>query len=267
MINFTNMVKIKGSAIFLAIYLISLLLPIVLADTYADLEINIDGSGKSTIRGASNIALGQIPANETINGFTDELTAKKQSIWTFSLITNKSINISLIKVHLPIGATVSAIKSSQSTLIANDDAILLTFIGRNEPINITIQYSLDLTQVSNISKSQQKYGWYAIIAAIFIVTIGVITLARKYLESKKKLPSLKKIALIKPTLNETQVKIIDTLIECGGVATQNKIHHITQIPKASLSRNVDLLVQKQLLVKQSGGYTNQISFHESYYKD
>jgi len=280
--------------LFFAIILIFILcvapLCLAIADTYSDLEITIANDGRSTVTGSSNVPIADIPANETINGFTDSLTAKRQNVWTFNLTTTQNVNVSFIKIHLPQNVVINQINSLQTSNIEYDDSITITFVGKGQPLSIGIQYSFtnssgsnsDSTTGSSSSKTA-SYGWYALTAAAILALIGAGTFfyktkfgrgkSNKSSDSKQQsfggvrtgniVLDDAKLSAIRPTLNETQIKIIDALISSGGVATQNKIHHATQIPKASLSRNVDLLVQKQVLQKLSGGYTNQLSFADN----
>ena len=263
--------------------------------TYADLEVTIASDGRSSVSGSSNVQIADIPANDTISGFTDQLTTKRGTGWTFNMTTTQSVNVSFIKVHLPQNVIINSISPDQSANIAYDDSITITFVGKNAPISIAIQYAFEnndssdgtgsaISPNSAAASKARSYALYAIGAAAVLTLIGIWT----YFSKQKKRIATKndddsaidkginmgemrtasinpiidesKMSTLRPTLNETQLKIIDALIASGGVATQNKIHHATSIPKASLSRNIDILVRKQILQKMSGGYTNQLSF-------
>ena len=245
------------------------------SQTYVDLQISIASDGRSSVSGSSNVPILDIPVNDSINGLTDALTTKSRTFWLFNLTTTQVVNDSLIKVLLPVDAVINAIHSQQTVYIESDtanNAIMITFIGQDDSLQIAIQYSFKnsqnspntVTMQSIFSNPNQSAAIYAIGAATFLTLIGIGTFMyrRQFSPSTRRSVGIdeRKLETLRPTLNETQLRIIDALIAAKGAATQNKIHHATGIPKASLSRNIDLLARKQILQKTSGGYTNQITF-------
>ena len=68
------------------------------------------------------------------------------------------------------------------------------------------------------------------------------------------------------TLNETQLKIVDALLDQDGECSQTKLRHLTGIPKASLSRNLELLSQKHVVSKFYNGTSNYIKVHVGLYE-
>ncbi|MGV8161886.1 MAG: helix-turn-helix transcriptional regulator [Candidatus Nanoarchaeia archaeon] len=67
-----------------------------------------------------------------------------------------------------------------------------------------------------------------------------------------------KVAVLKQTLNDNQVKVLELLIDAKGELTQKQLQHRSGLPKATLSRNIELLSKKNILIKQSRGLTNMI---------
>ncbi|MFW5852874.1 MAG: helix-turn-helix transcriptional regulator [Nanoarchaeota archaeon] len=71
---------------------------------------------------------------------------------------------------------------------------------------------------------------------------------------------------MKLTLNENQLKIIEALLQKEGEASQTQILYLTGVPKSSLSRNLEILAQKQVISKFYNGTSNYIKIHPSLYK-
>ncbi|MCK5283383.1 MAG: hypothetical protein KAK00_08305 [Nanoarchaeota archaeon] len=224
---------------------------------YIDEKITILENGDTNIQGTTNVDfLKDVhPINENIDGITSELTEKKGRYWLFSY-NSGNISASFIEVRLPKGAIINHIKSPLSVNLASkDDTITATFFGENKNSNIKIQYSL-----ANGSSNDIPIAFWTFIILIIIIAITLFILLGK----KKELNlDEKKLLAIKPTLNETQVKIIDALLEKKGQASQTAIQYMTNIPKASLSRNIELLAQKELIQKFYNGTSNYIKIHPS----
>ncbi len=224
---------------------------------YLDEEITLKDNGDSEIKGTTNVDfLTEIhPINDNIEGITPELTTKEGKYWLFLYDSKENLSASFIKISLPKGAVINHIKSQLSVNIATDnDVITATFFGDNEPVTIQIQYSLSNKEILDIS----LLHWL-----IFISLIAVVAIAVVYLSKNKVRIDTKKLYTIKSTLNETQIKIIDTLLEKKGQASQTAIQYMTGIPKASLSRNIELLAQKEIIQKFYNGTSNHIKLHPS----
>jgi uncharacterized membrane protein len=58
-----------------------------------------------------------------------------------------------------------------------------------------------------------------------------------------------KIKIIKKTLAESQEKIVDLLIDAKGELIQKQLQHRSGLPKATLSRNIDVLLKKGIIIK------------------
>ena len=240
--------------------LMVLILPIAYPISYyIDEKITISENGDAYIKGTTNVDLlaDVHPVNENIDGRTSELTSKKAKYWLFSYDSKSNLSASYIQVSLPKGAVINYIKSSLSiNLATNNDIITATFFGENKQAGITIQYSLSKT-------SSFLLGLIPGLIAVIVVVLAVSLI---FLLPKKKIKQKideNKLSAIKPTLNETQIKIIDALLEKKGEASQTAIMYMTNIPKSSLSRNVEILSQKELIQKFYNGTSNYIKLHPS----
>ena len=226
-----------------------LLLPVVSALTfYIDEEIALQPTGDALIKGTTNIDFltDLHPLDGKISGATSELTAKKGKYWLFTFAPQQNVTATLIKVSLPKGSVVNYIKSSLPVSIStSNDVITLSFSGEGK-VDIAVQYSVEPLQGNSV--------FWAWLFGMLSLVLG----ASLVLKNKKK---QSKLSLIRPTLNETQLKIIDALQEKGGEASQTTIQYMTSVPKASLSRNVEILAQKEILQKFFNGTTNHIKIH------
>ncbi|HLP79592.1 MAG TPA: MarR family transcriptional regulator [Acidobacteriota bacterium] len=230
----------------------------VFSQSYVDQQISLNGAGVAIITGDANVDIGPIPQGSDLHLQSTELTKKSSKYWTFSYASAQDVSVSLIKVQLPAGAVVNYVKSPSQTLIEADSVITLTFIGSQEPVNISIQYSI------NDAVPQSDLSVYFLTGFILIALGVALVILNK--RQKKSMQLKDSYQAIYDTLNDTQKQILDALKAHGGKATQNALFHQTQIPKASLSRNVDLLVEKQILIKITGGYTNTLAFHQQWHK-
>ncbi|MFP4423968.1 MAG: helix-turn-helix transcriptional regulator [Candidatus Woesearchaeota archaeon] len=86
-------------------------------------------------------------------------------------------------------------------------------------------------------------------------------------EEKEKDINHEKLDAIKITLNENQLKIIEALLQKDGEASQTQIQYLTGVPKSSLSRNLEILAQKQVISKFYNGTSNYLKIHPSLYKE
>ena len=241
--------------LLLCIVLLSLLPFTYSLDYYIDGEVTLSKNGDSRVKGTTNIdILEDIPViNEKIDGTTSGLTTKKGKYWLFSIDSKQNLSASFIKVNLPKGAIINYIKSPLSVNIAtNEDIITATFFGENKQLEINIQYSMKPKAVGEIA-------FIPFLILIIVIALGTILFI--FRSKKKSDIDTKKLSTIKSTLNETQIRIIDTLLEKKGQASQTSIQYMTSIPKASLSRNIELLAQKEIIQKFYNGTSNHIKIH------
>jgi len=240
-------------------FIILLLLPFVNSiEYYVDEQITIQDNGESLIEGQTNIdMLADLhPINEKIAGVTQELTSKKGKYWLFSYNSNINVTAVYIKINLPKGAVVNLIKSAMPVNIeTTNNIITLKFFGEGEPFNILLQYSLN-------KESNLTMLWVLFAGLLVLVGLAIY----KKIPKKAVKIAQDRLSELKPTLNESQVKIIDALLEKKGEASQTAIKYMTGLPKSSLSRNVELLAQKEIIQKFFNGTTNFLKIHPKYRK-
>lgn len=212
-----------------------LLLGIVRAEYYADVTINVADNGLTTINGLTNHPL---LLNETSELFTN----KKANYWTVNLTINDNFSYYLYKIILPSGAVINYLKTPSLFRLSDESGrIVITSSGINQTINLLVQYTIERETNEII---------IIIFLSIILVTILIVI---KFITKKKK------IFVDYESLTDRQ-KIILKIIEKKRTITQKELEKELDLPKSSLSRNIDSLARKGLIKKDAKGLTNLIRF-------
>ncbi|MBN2880817.1 hypothetical protein JXM83_02080 [Candidatus Woesearchaeota archaeon] len=209
-----------------------ILIPNVFA-YYADLQINVDDTGKTTIKGVTN--------NKAIlTQDNPEFTTKKGRFWTLNITTQDIYDPYNFKVSLPKNSVVNYMKVSSFTRIENSANLNIYGAGTGK-IVIILQYQIKSTN-SNI------------IMPIIIGTILLLAIITTVILKLKK----KKTKLNFNTLTPRQQEIVKILQKNKGQLTQSKLEKISKLPKSSLSRNIESLKRKNILEKTPNGMSNTL---------
>lgn len=240
---------------------------------YADLSVIVKDDGLVEIEGITN-------APEFFSGSYSEFTSKKGPYWLLNISSEKEFSDYIFEVTLPDGAEFNYFKASGRPRISYDDGIKIISSGTGE-LSIVVQYSIKEQKKQNL-----VFVW---VASLFVAVTGLFFLVklrkRSFLINKEKETSenigdktesakgmdlagssgspsksrdYEKIKIVKKTLAESQEKIVDLLLDAGGELTQKQLQHRSGLPKATLSRNIDVLSRKGIIAKQSRGMTNMI---------
>jgi uncharacterized membrane protein len=206
---------------------------------YADVQINVDSSGKVSISGQTNHPVLKLTDS-------DLFTTKNKEVWLLNISTYGLFSDFIYQVNLPSGASVNYIKSTGTFRIkSNSNSISIIGTGHNEPFEIAVQYTLGTVAF--------PYEYFAIPLPIAIAVYIIFVLLRKKKKRIEKIVSEVKIQ----GLTERQKQIVDLLIKNKSM-TQKQLQEATNLPKASLSRNIDALVRKGIVIKEEKGMTNAI---------
>lgn len=258
---------------FLMVFLAVLSLSVSAIEYYLDEEITLEKDGSAYVEGSTNLdILRKIKvSDEKVSGFTDELTSKSGSYWLFTYTYKEPISDYIIKLTLPVNVEINHINSKSKVLIGTyGQNQQLTFIAEDKPLDIKVQYTFN-----TINKDNKILGKLMAISLYIIVIIFIASIIFYFLKkrkkkakkrSKKELDS-EKLDTIKLTLNENQLKILEALIEKNGEASQTQLRYLTGVPKSSLSRNLELMSQKQVIAKFYSGTSNYIKIHPSLHKE
>ncbi len=208
---------------------------------YADVRFDITESGTVEISGISNHP--QLSPKTT-----PYLTSKKGLYWILTINVTEPLSELVYQIDLPPNSEINFIKSSTKIRIGSSEG--RTFVkgsGSNQSLNLMLEYSI------NAAPGKKGINWLWPAALIFaLVAIAGIFLA------KGLLPSKKNAGIHKELLTPRQRQIVEMLEKNGKPMTQKQIEEQMQIPKSSTSRNIETLVQKGIIKKESQGMTNVI---------
>ncbi len=238
---------------------------------YADILININQEGQTTISGTTN----HPQLNDIVS---DDLTSKKGNVWTFNLTTNNaSFSDIIYEIDLPQNAVINYIKSSSQIKIGEKSGYpYIKGIGTNETLSILVQYSFDGTQDNNTLSSIYIF----LVVLIFIVLISAITYLIR-IKKKNNVHSSHHSTHIsehhnanstidnskpwydKSKLLDRQKDIVEILEKNNGSLLQKKLEEQLKIPKSSLSRNIDSLVRQGIITKQEKGMSNVLTLNKT----
>ncbi len=274
---------IKKSFLYVVMLLL-MILPVFSIETYIDEEIEVFENGQAIVSGTTNLNIisDLVLEGEKILGYSEVLTEKKGKYWLFTYHYDKNISNYLIKLTMPEKAQINHIGSKSKILISTKDSQqVITFIGKSQPLNIKVQYTLGKTPALSFKWDYIIYG----ITILFIFIAAWLFILRKKnifsrktkkqtiqktsekTKTNKKILNKEKLETIKLTLNENQLKIMDALLDKKGEASQTELRYMTGIAKSSLSRNLELMTQKQIISKFYNGTSNYIKIHPSLYKN
>ena len=208
---------------------------------YADITFEVKDNGEVEILGNTNY--------DTFKGTTNSLTSKQGELW-FLNITSPVFDEYLYEVKLPKYSVINYIKANTQVRIEEKSgSITITATGSKKPIDIKVQYI--------VNKEERTASIIKLISAIvIIIIIGVVG----YL-IKKNIKHKPKKELKRELYTDRQLMILDYL-QKQGIVTQAKLEKDLKLPKSSLSRNIDTLVQKGVIFKEAKGMSNVIGFKE-----
>ncbi len=210
------------------------------AQFYGDVTFDVKDTGDVVISGQTNY--------EPFKGTTDVFTSKEGEFWLLNISTPVFEDY-IYHIQLPKYAVINYLKSnSQVRIEEKSGSIIITSTGRDKKIELGIQYT--------INKQAQNFANIEIIAIIMVAIVVGIAIKKKL--SAKKIPEK---VLHRELFTDRQLMILDYLKKHGSV-TQAELEKALKLPKSSLSRNVDTLVQKGIIFKETKGMSNIVGFKE-----
>lgn len=212
--------------------IIILILPIVHSqDYYADVKIDVTSDGFVTIKGETNHPLLKIEKSP-------EYTQKKGKYWLLNITIDDIFSDYIYELNLPDNAVINYIKTPSLSRIGYEDGISVIGTGKDKKFFIITQYYM------TFNKKNKSILLYVLI----ILLIGIIVYY--FYKKKKKKPYNPDI------LTERQKQIMKIIEKSKKPVTQAMIEKKTKLPKSSLSRNIESLVRKGILKKESKGMSN-----------
>lgn len=214
------------------VIILLLFLPAVFAQNYyADVTISVDSEGIVSINGLTN--------HPTLysNNYSDFIS-KKQDYFLLNVSLNDEFTQYVYTISLPPGAVINYLNTPKVMSITNkQDNIIITAVGSDESFKAAVQYSLN----DSFSKSYM----------ILIYLTPFIILYFLIFRNKNKNKNFVDYSL----LTDRQESIM-RIIEKKKRVTQKRLEKDLDIPKSSLSRNINSLINKGLIEKRKKGMTN-----------
>ncbi|MFH2028201.1 MAG: MarR family transcriptional regulator [Nanoarchaeota archaeon] len=234
----------KKRAIFLVLVMFLSIQLVHASDYYADIEIDVDEAGSVDISGTTN-------HDNLIVESSQDYTSKKQSYWLLDITFEEEFSDYVYVVNLPFGSSINYIKSAGSFRIETGNGKLsIKGYGNNKPLSIIIQYQ--------IGKTDQN-DYTSFIVALIFITMAVLFITSRVKKIKKRSKKHKeKNDHNLDGLTVRQKDIMRLLIEKDNPMTQKEIEKGLNIPKASISRNINSMELKGLIEKEKTGMTNII---------
>ena len=283
----------KFNSIFITL-LLCFLMPFAFGQNYyADIQIYVENDGSTSILGNTDFPLFKNSTN------VQSFTSKDANIWTLNISTTERFENFVFELNLPENANVNYIKTTPNFRIETEnDRIKIIGIGEDKPFTLLVQYKIDHVN-KLFSEKNILFGLIIlfIISLLIVIFVGFRIVKKLKLNLRDEIEKLKKRAsnVTKTTLhtnNKEQKKpekvekndknenlkikekeknnidlslfsprqqdIIKILEEKGKI-TQKELETIMKIPKSSISRNIQTLVIKGVIQKESVGLTNYIS--------
>ena len=223
----------------LGIFSFFICLPDLSGEYYADVTIEVDYTGEVTISGQTNHP--QLLIEKTQN-----YTSKEGIYWTLNISISDSFSDYIFDVSFPEGTVINYLKVPSSFRIETYDGRLhLIGTGQEKPFSVVVQYRFE-------DKNTEQD--YQILLGLLFVMVLLVTVY--YLNLNQKKPKKKKTEY--KFLTDRQKQIVGYLESKKEPVTQAELQRELKFPKASLSRNIDSLINKGLLKKGRKGMTNLV---------
>ena len=216
---------------------------------YADLTITVSPTGEVSLSGTSN--------HPDLNSrSTQEFTSKKGNIWTLGITAHEQFSEYIYTIKFPQGTQIIDLNlPSTYRLSTENNELVITGTGEKIPFFIDADYTINQTQNTGINS-----GLFFILG--IVIVFGTFLYFKSLTKNKsiEKKEETKKFTFNKDALSERQLQIVEYLEKHNGKATQAELQKVTNLPKASLSRNLDGLERKEIIQKERKGMTMLIFF-------
>ncbi len=178
---------------------------------------------------------------------TDYYISKSESLWNINYGSRYIEKIDKIILTLPKDAQTKDLTNISSAKVVNGQMVI-TLINSN---NISVSYSL---------VSLKKNNYYLL---LILLIIPIYFLLKKKKRTKR--PEKKEDSLLLG-LNENEQKIIKLLLDQKEGLTQKQIALKLFLPKGTISRNIQKLVDKGYLEIKKYGVSNKVFLGEVFKK-
>jgi len=250
---------------FIFLILISLS-PIFAEEFYADINLEVDTSGWVEISGMTN-------HTKLLAGKTQDYISNKGDEWILNITIEDNFSEYVYDISFPINTVIIPIKiSSDFRMETRDRRLHFIGAGEDEPLQIVMQYYFDekhepLSRGRNSSANSSRgmLNELLIVQVILILLlIAVLSLTGFYfIRHRKKQEKIEEPKYNPEALTDRQKLIVSYLEKKKKPVTQAELQREIGLPKASLSRNIDSLVKKEIIKKERKGMTNVIFINKN----
>jgi len=242
---------------------------------YADLEIDVLDNGLVFIDGDTNH-----PELSNVTS-SSKFTSKNQEFWVLNITTDEVFDNFSYILNLPKGVEINYIRTTPKVKFEDtDESISILGQGENQKFRILIQYKINNNSEDN--KNSQILNGIIFVLFVFVLVLSLFLVYKFKFKSKKHKEILNKtlkkdlkenldkqvevdlidnkvdnVEVSFKNLSERQKQIIDIVTDNVRIS-QKQLVEILDIPKSSVSRNVNSLVNKNILDKEKVGLTTYI---------
>lgn len=207
----------------------------VIGATYADIELRLTSEGTVEIEGLTNY-------EGFIEYENEDYLTYNGKYWTLNITTQEEFSDVIYKIILPESVTVNYLRVPNLLTIDNKNSrMMVVGTAHDEKLNVILQYTTE-------SKKSSMW-WFILMIVAFFIALFVWRFIMMPVD---------KTLLKHKGLTERQQKIINIVLENQNGITQGEIEKRTKLPKSSLSRNIDSLARKELIIKEQSGMSNKI---------
>lgn len=217
------------------IILIICVVHVVSAEYYADVKIEVYDNGLVEIKGDSNHPLLQ-------EGIYDNLTSKDNGYWILNISTNEIFLEYSYELSLPKNVNINYLGVRQIDSFVDEGNLHISGSVTDKPFAIIIQYKQGLFESS--------FLWLYGLLLMFLIGIFIYLFIKKRKHIQR---------YSKNEFSEREFLIIQLLQKNNGSMTQSGLEKKTNLPKASLHRNISSLERKNVIGKNQAGMTNKIT--------
>ncbi|MCX6777811.1 MAG: hypothetical protein NT157_02905 [Candidatus Micrarchaeota archaeon] len=195
----------------------------------------------------------------TVMYVTDYFTGKQGAEWSASLAMPENISDAYVKISLPQDARFVSASPSPPLLSRTNDSLTASWLfNSSPPASISLVYSISQTPITPPTgqpqtnpQTQQPTDYSLLFAVLVILLLAVISafyLWRKSAaKSKPKLEVTEGMRNVMKALNESDVKLIEAIIDAGGEIKRSTLERKTEMAKSSLALALGRLESKNII--------------------
>jgi|GEM_PF-621104 len=230
--------------IILSLSLFSSLINAINSTYYADLSIDVHEDGYVSFLGDTNY--------DYFNNLqTSKFTSKNKEVWTLNIDTqNDSFTNYYFELTLPDRAIINYVKAANINIDTSESRIRITGFDQDKPIKILVQYKIGPKKLVN---TNTVVFFFLILLLVFGVFLFRAKIIQKYSVSKN---GSENVIVDKIDFVNDRQKKIYYYVKKQGRVTQKELEKNLDMPKSSLSRNIDSLCRRGLISKKRLGMSN-----------